>query len=115
MLEGDHAMHDNKIFVDGVVHKKNKKKSLPENHLPITNNSKKRHKKKAWRSKMNIQSSCTIKPDGTPVLSKKYEQELESSNPNLSIEMFTCPREECNFKTHSTSALQKHIPSKLKI
>ena len=55
-----------------------------------------------------IKSCCKIKP-------KKYEQELDSSNPNLSMEIFTCPREGCIFKTHSKSSLQKHIPSKLKI
>ena len=37
VLEGDHAMDDDKIFVDGVPPKKNKKKSLPQNHLLITN------------------------------------------------------------------------------
>ena len=37
VLEGDHAMDDDKIFVDGVPPKKNEKESLPQNHLPITN------------------------------------------------------------------------------
>ena len=38
VLESDHAMDvDNKVFVDGVPSKKNKKKSLPQNHLPIKN------------------------------------------------------------------------------
>ena len=85
----DHAM-DDEVFVDGVLSKKNKKKSLPQNHLP------------------KIKSCCKIKP-------KKYEQELESCSPNLSMEIFTCPREGCIFKTQSNSSLQKHIPSKLKI
>ena len=37
VLEGDHSMDDDEIFLDRLPPKKNKKKFLPQNHLPITN------------------------------------------------------------------------------
>ena len=52
------------------------------------------------------------------VLPRKYEQQLESASPQpkpdpLSMEIFTCTREGCIFKTQTKSALEKHITSKL--
>ena len=51
-------------------------------------------------------------------LPRKYEQQLESATPKpkpdpLSMEIFTCTREGCIFKTQTKSALGKHITSKL--
>ena len=51
-------------------------------------------------------------------LPRKYEQHLESASPKpkadaLSMEIFTCTREECNFTTQTKWALEIHISSKL--
>ena len=51
-------------------------------------------------------------------LPRKYEQQLESDTPKpkpdpLSMEIFTCTREECNFTTQTKWALEIHISSKL--
>ena len=51
-------------------------------------------------------------------LPRKYEQQLESASPQpnpdpLSMEIFTCTKEGCIFKTQTKFALEKHISSKL--